>query len=163
MAKYLDLTGLKYFITKRIGKKDISKIGDGTCTGAISALNQSLGNLSNKQDWKEIGTFRDVNEHVISNIKSYRELRVNFMLYYSGSSYITRDYVFPVSESNNLEFLFLDGNYYDNNNYSSWCIVYNTIKNSIQNRSSWLRNVILGKDTTCQCVYRVYGLSLIHI
>nr|UVY04106.1 MAG: hypothetical protein [Bacteriophage sp.] len=157
MAKYLDLTGLKYFITKRIGKKDISKIGDGTCTGAISALNQSLGNLSNKQDWKEIGTFRDVNEHVISNIKSYRELRVNFMLYYSGSSYITRDYVFPVSESNNLEFLFLDGNYYDNNNYSSWCIVYNTIKNSIQNRSSWLRNVILGKDTTCQCVYRVYG------
>lgn len=157
MAKYLDLTGLKYFITKRIGKKDISKIGDGTCTGAISALNQSLGNLSNKQDWKEIGTFRDVNEHVISNIKSYRELRVNFMLYYSGSSYITRDYVFPVSESNNLELLFLDGNYYDNNNYSSWCIVYNTIKNSIQNRSSWLRNVILGKDTTCQCVYRVYG------
>lgn len=157
MAKYLDLTGLKHFITKRIGKTDISKIGDGTCTGAISALNQSLGNLLNKQDWKEIGTFRDVNEHVISNIKSYRELRVNFMLYYSGSSYITRDYVFPVSESNNLEFLFLDGNYYDNNNYSSWCIVYNTIKNSIQNRSSWLRNVILGKDTTCQCVYRVYG------
>lgn len=157
MAKYLDLTGLKYFITKRIGKTDISKIGDGTCTGAISALNQSLGNLLNKQDWKEIGTFRDVNEHVISNIKSYRELRVNIMLYYSGSSYITREYVFPVSESNNLEFLFLDGNYYDNNNYSSWCIVYNTIKNSIQNRSSWLRNVILGKDTTCQCVYRVYG------
>lgn len=157
MAKYLDLTGLKYFITKRIGKTDISKIGDGTCTGAISALNQSLGNLLNKQDWKEIGTFRDVNEHVISNIKSYRELRVNFMLYYSGSSYITREYVFPVSESNNLEFLFLDGNYYDNNNYSSWCIVYNTIKNSIQNRSSWLRSVVLGKDATCQCVYRVYG------
>lgn len=44
MAKYLDLTGLKYFITKRIGKTDISKIGDGTCTGAISALNQSLSN-----------------------------------------------------------------------------------------------------------------------
>lgn len=49
MAKYLDLTGLKYFITKRIGKTDISKIGDGTCTGAISALNQSLGN----KDWKQ--------------------------------------------------------------------------------------------------------------
>ena len=68
MAKYLDLTGLKYFITKRIGKTDISKIGDGTCTGAISALNQSLGKLSNKQDWKEIGTFRDVNEHVLSKV-----------------------------------------------------------------------------------------------
>lgn len=48
MAKYLDLTGLKYFITKRIGKTDISKIGDGTCTGAISALNQSLGD----KNWK---------------------------------------------------------------------------------------------------------------
>jgi prophage antirepressor-like protein len=43
-------------------------------------LNQSLGNLSNKQDWKKIGEFGDVNEHVISNIKNYQELRVNFML-----------------------------------------------------------------------------------
>lgn len=120
-------------------------------------LNQSLGNLSNKQDWKKIGEFGDVNEHVISNIKNYQELRVNFMLYYSGDSYITRDYVFLVSESKNLEFLFLDGNYYDSNNYTSWCIVYNTARNSIQNRSSWLRSVILGKDTTCQCIYRVYG------
>lgn len=49
MAKYLDLTGLKYFITKRIGKTDISKIGDGTCTGAISALNQSLSSLTNSK------------------------------------------------------------------------------------------------------------------
>lgn len=120
-------------------------------------LNQSLGNLSKKQDWKKIGEFEDVNEHVISNIKNYQELRVNFMLYYSGDSYITRDYVFLVSESKNLEFLFLDGNYYDSNNYTSWCIVYNTARNSIQNRPSWLRSVILGKDTTCQCVYRVYG------
>ena len=157
MAKYLDLTGLKHFITKRIGKTDISKIGDGTCTGAISVLNQSLSDLSSKQDWKGIGTFEDTSEHVISNIENYKELRVNFMLYYSDSSYITREYVFPVSKSKDLEFLFLDGNYYDSNNYSSWCIVYNTVRNSIQNRSSWLRNVKLGKDTTCQCVYRVYG------
>ena len=120
-------------------------------------LNQSLGNLSNKQDWKKIGEFVDVNEHVISNIKNYQELRVNFMLYYSGDSYITRDYVFPVTESKNLEFLFLDGNYYDSNNYTSWCIVYNAARNSIQNRPSWLRSVILGKDTTCQCICRVYG------
>lgn len=141
-------------ITTSTNTKETGYAADAT---TVAALNQSLGNLSNKQDWKEIGTFRDTNEHVISNIKNYQELRVNFMLYYSGSSYITRDYVFPVSESNNLEFLFLDGNYYDNNNYSSWCIVYNTTRNSIQNRSSWLRNVILGKDITCQSVYRVYG------
>ncbi|WP_448754816.1 hypothetical protein [Agathobacter sp.] len=50
MAKYLDLTGLKYFITKRIGKTDISKIGDGTCTGAISTLNQSLSGLKTNVD-----------------------------------------------------------------------------------------------------------------
>lgn len=123
----------------------------------VAALNQSLGDLSNKQDWKKIGEFVDVNEHVISNIKNYQELRVNFMFHYSGDSYITRDYVFLVSESKSLEFLFLDGNYYDSNNYTSWCIVYNTARNSIQNRPSWLRSVILGKDTTCQCVYRVYG------
>lgn len=124
----------------------------------VAALNQSLSNLSNKQDWKKIGEFGDVNEHVISNIKNYQELKVNFMLYYSGGgSYITRDYVFTVSESKDLEFLFLDGNYYDSNNYTSWCIVYNTAKNSIQNRASWLRSVVLGKDATCQCVYRVYG------
>lgn len=124
----------------------------------VAALNQSLGDLSNKQDWKKIGEFRDVSEHVISNIKNYQELRVNFMLYYSGGgSYITRDYVFAVSEAKDLEFLFLDGNYYDSNNYTSWCIVYNTARNSIQNRPSWLRSVILGKDTTCQCIYRVYG------
>lgn len=123
----------------------------------VAALNQSLGDLSNKQDWKKIGEFRDVNEHVISNIKNYQELRVNFMFYYSENSYITRDYVFPVSESKDLEFLFLDGNYYDSNNYTSWCIVYNTVRNSIQNRPSWLRSVILGKDTICRCVYRVYG------
>lgn len=124
----------------------------------VAALNQSLGNLSNKQDWEKIGEFGDVSEHVISNIKNYQELRVNFMLYYSGGgSYITRDYVFAVSEAKNLEFLFLDGNYYDSNNYTSWCIVYNTARNSIQNRPSWLRSVISGKDTTCQCIYRVYG------
>lgn len=141
-------------ITTSTNTKETGYAADAT---TVAALNQSLGDLSNKQDWKKIGEFRDVNEHVISNIKNYQELRVNFMFYYSGNSYITRDYVFPVSESNNLEFLFLDGYYYDNNNYSSWCIVYNTARNSIQNRSSWLRSVILGKDTICQCVYRVYG------
>lgn len=103
MAKYLDLTGLKYFITKRIGKTDISKIGDGTCTGAISALNQSLGDLSNKQDWKKIGEFGDVNEHVISNIKNYQELRVNFMLYYSGGGHILQEITF--SQYQNLRIL----------------------------------------------------------
>lgn len=141
-------------ITTSTNTKETGYAADAT---TVAALNQSLGNLSNKQDWKKIGEFGDVNEHVISNIKNYQELRVNFMLYYSGDSYITRDYVFPVSESKNLEFLFLDGNYYDSNNYTSWCIVYNTARNSIQNRPSWLRSVILGKDTTCQCVYRVYG------
>lgn len=142
-------------ITTSTNTKETGYAADAT---TVAALNQSLGDLSNKQDWKKIGEFGDVNEHVISNIKNYQELKVNFMLYYSGGgSYITRDYVFTVSESKNLEFLFLDGNYYDSNNYTSWCIVYNTAKNSIQNRPSWLRSVISGKDAICQCIYRVYG------
>ena len=47
--KFLDLDGLKHFISEAIGKTDISKIGDGTCTGAISALNQSKLFFSNYQ------------------------------------------------------------------------------------------------------------------
>lgn len=46
--KFLDLEGLKHFISRIIGKTDISKIGDGTCTGAISALNQSMPLLYHK-------------------------------------------------------------------------------------------------------------------
>lgn len=79
------------------------------------------------------------------------------MFYYSGNSYITREYVFSVPESNGPELLFLDGNYYDSNNYTSWCIVYNPARNGVQNRSSWLRSVVLGKDAICQCVYSVFG------
>ena len=49
--KFLDLDGLKHFISKIIGKTDISKIGDGTCTGAISALNQSMNTLDSLKGW----------------------------------------------------------------------------------------------------------------
>ena len=74
MAKYLDLTGLKYFITKRIGKTDISKIGDGTCTGAISALNQSLGNL--KTDLNKLNSLGNISIMKMSTkiLKFYREI-----------------------------------------------------------------------------------------
>ena len=37
--KFLDLNGFKHFINKIIGKTSIAGIGDGTCTGAISAVN----------------------------------------------------------------------------------------------------------------------------
>lgn len=141
-------------ITTSTNTKETGYAADAT---TVAALNQSLSDFSNKQDWKSIGMFEDTSEHVISNIKDYKELRVFFLFYYSGTSYVTREYVFPVSNSKNFEFLFLDGNYYDSNNYISWCIVYDPVKGSIQNRPSWLRNVVLGKDATCQCNYRVYG------
>lgn len=38
MAKFLSLNGLKYFINRIIGKTDITKIGDGTLTGAVKKL-----------------------------------------------------------------------------------------------------------------------------
>ena len=50
--KFLDLEGLKHFISRIIGKTDISKIGDGTCTGAISALNQSMNTLDSLKGWR---------------------------------------------------------------------------------------------------------------
>lgn len=142
-------------ITTSTNTKETGYAADAT---TVAALNQSLSDFSNKQGWKNIGEFSDVSEHVI-DIKDYQELRVDFMLYYSGNSstYITRNYIFPTSKSKDLEFLFLDGNFYDINNYTSWCIVYNTARNSIQNRTSWLRSVVLGKDATCQCIYRIYG------
>ena len=44
--KFLSLEGFRYFINKVIGKTDISGIGDGTATGAISELNDALSNIS---------------------------------------------------------------------------------------------------------------------
>lgn len=78
MAKYLDFTGLKYFITKRIGKTDISKIGDGTCTGAISALNQSLGNL--KTEFNKSNSIKINAGTVIKEVKSGQNSFVLFTL-----------------------------------------------------------------------------------
>ena len=52
--KFLDLEGFKHFISRSIGKTDISKIGDGTCTGAINALNQSKVSTDILGDIKEV-------------------------------------------------------------------------------------------------------------
>ena len=60
--KFLDLEGLKHFISKIIGKTDISKIGDGTCTGAISALNQSMKLCGT---WKDISATTDANGNAL--------------------------------------------------------------------------------------------------
>lgn len=81
MAKFLDYSGLKHIFEKIIGKKDISEIGDGTCTGAISALNQSLGNkLTNdylgntsckkgiRFDTNQDGSFFTFRPHLVQNI-----------------------------------------------------------------------------------------------
>ena len=43
--KFLDLNGFKYFISKIIGKTDISSIGEGTLTSAISAVNARADSL----------------------------------------------------------------------------------------------------------------------
>ena len=74
--KFLDLEGLKHFISRIIGKTDISKIGDGTCTGAIRALNQSLEGLTcvkyvtetltvSANVWREY-TFKNLPNHKLS-------------------------------------------------------------------------------------------------
>lgn len=85
MAKYLDLTGLKYFITKRIGKTDISKIGDGTCTGAISALNQSLGN-DKWEGWDG------------SKLPNNKKLIIIMMQCHNNKSYGVSTFIIPISK-----------------------------------------------------------------
>ena len=42
MKKFLDIEGVKYIISKVIGKTDISGIGDGTLKGAISSIKQTM-------------------------------------------------------------------------------------------------------------------------
>ena len=65
--KFLDLDGLKHFISKTIGKTDISEIGDGTCKGAINALNQSMKLCGT---WKDISATTDANGNaLIGNVK----------------------------------------------------------------------------------------------
>lgn len=94
MAKYLDLTGLKYFITKRIGKTDISKIGDGTCTGAISALNQSLGN-DKWENWDG------------SKLPNNKKMIMILMQCHNVKSYGVSTFIIPISK-------ILDGIYVEN-------------------------------------------------
>lgn len=94
MAKYLDLTGLKYFITKRIGKTDISKIGDGTCTGAISALNQSLGN-DKWEGWDG------------SKLPNNKKLIMIMMQCHNNKSYGVSTFIIPISK-------IVEGVYVDN-------------------------------------------------
>lgn len=94
MAKYLDLTGLKYFITKRIGKTDISKIGDGTCTGAISALNQSLGN-DKWEGWDG------------SKLPNNKKLIMIMMQCHNNKSYGVSTFIIPISK-------IVEGAYVDN-------------------------------------------------
>lgn len=94
MAKYLDLTGLKYFITKRIGKTDISKMGDGTCTGAISALNQSLGN-DKWEGWDG------------SKLPNNKKLIMIMMQCHNNKSYGVSTFIIPISK-------IVEGVYVDN-------------------------------------------------
>ena len=94
MAKYLDLTGLKYFITKRIGKTDISKIGDGTCTGAISALNQSLDN-DKWEGWDG------------SKLPNNKKLIMIMMQCHNNKSYGVSTFIIPISK-------IVEGVYVDN-------------------------------------------------
>lgn len=53
--KFLDLNGFKYFISKIIGKTDISSIGEGTLTSAISAVNARADSLI-KHDFSGVQT-----------------------------------------------------------------------------------------------------------
>lgn len=156
MAKYLDLTGLKYFITKRIGKTDISKIGDGTCTGAISALNQSLGKKQDKE-WVNYSTITTGQSYTIPD--KLNEILVHLTIYYgSNIRFLARDYVIkllPTSDGNN--YIYADGFYYDSSNYASWAVVYNPAGRLITFDSSWTKSVVNGSAQSINGKIGIYG------
>lgn len=57
MKKFLDIEGVKYIISKVIGKTDISGIGDGTLKGAISSIKQTMTETDSKLS-KEVAVER---------------------------------------------------------------------------------------------------------
>ena len=68
MKRFLDIEGVKYIISKVIGKTDISGIGDGTLKGAISSIKSLVGEKINELS-KEI----DVERKRINNITKLGE------------------------------------------------------------------------------------------
>ena len=105
--------------------------------------------------WNSLGNWNDLNTHVIST-SGYSMLKVLFKLEYTSSTYIVREYYITISSGNYAE-LFVDGFYYDINNYASWSISYDLSKQSLQIQSSWLKMVTLGKSQACKCNVFVYG------
>lgn len=82
MKKFLDIEGVKYIISKVIGKTDISGIGDGTLKGAISSIKSLVGEKSSELskeidvERKRINTFTKLAEGSTTGDAELADMRV---------------------------------------------------------------------------------------
>lgn len=77
-AKQSDMTTAESNITNlqnKMGNTSIVGIGDGTATGAISAINADLTNLSNKLNWTYITAFTASGAQSV-DLSQYNEIRI---------------------------------------------------------------------------------------
>ena len=131
------------YLYKMLGTTDISKIGNGTCTGAISSLNDGLANKSyikiTKGDWSGLmGSLMplfDTSDKVI-NLIAHNELDDTYPAVRVGRADADRDgnsistTYLKKSDINTYEFLKLRG-YIDDANWATWTGVYQTTPDTV--------------------------------
>lgn len=80
-------------------------------------------------------------------------------IYYgSNIRFLARDYVvklLPTSDGNH--YIYVDGYYYDPNNYASWAVLYNPAGRSITFDGSWTKSVINGSAQSINGKISIYG------
>lgn len=110
MSKLITDDCITSFITNHLGKTDISTIGDGTITGAISTINKRVGNY----DWSTYGTADTTSTSmpVINGSKVYhRDVAATLsQASYWSENTSENSYYTCLKLSNNLVIYFFKGN-----------------------------------------------------
>ena len=132
----LAVKNLKTLITL-IGATDISSIGGGTVTGAISALNSNLGNM-NKIPYF-LGAVTAVGETISFNLIEYRE--IIFRVSIGGGTFMYQTIPTPAVQSGHAEITFSEENMF----FTILCYIRDNgieFLNIISSWSAWVIQLI---------------------